>query len=351
MGFSKAHILATVDRQKDLLQKLAQTDYANSALKQTNEYIKDLEGQILKLERRLKQLESKTSQEQKDHKKYHESTVRRMAYHVSGHKEKFESKAAKEEREYFDAVQEEKRAKDTLVMAKKDLHAAEEEKRAQEKVVGEHAQAQAELDSLYNSIFAGHTPGLPEEDAREGSVRKARIVFRDAQAKVDVEMQVVRILTDAQAALKECLQHLSKALDASDMDVLGIGGGLGDMMERNSLSKAQSAGAQTEMLVKQAQRTSPNVDDIGPMHIASGNIMSDIFFDNVFSDYKFHQKLEQTDTELRFAAANLSAQLSSAKQRAKDLAVEARKNLEQLDDARKNLQSVRTAAFEKMAEA
>ena len=82
---------------------------------------------------------------------------------------------------------------------------------------------------------------------------------------------------------------------------------MADMMERNALVNAQGNASQVEMLVSQATRASPQVQPIGRIDIARGSVafsscflllisasyflsslISDVFFDNIFTDMAFH---------------------------------------------------------------
>ena len=87
---------------------------------------------------------------------------------------------------------------------------------------------------------------------------------------------------------------------------------MADMMERNALVNAQANASHVEMLVSQAIRASPRVQPVGRVDIARGyrrfliqlstffiltpafsfpsSIMSDVFFDNIFTDLAFHSK-------------------------------------------------------------
>lgn len=84
---------------------------------------------------------------------------------------------------------------------------------------------------------------------------------------------------------------------------------MADAMERNALRNAQANASQVEMLVDQATRISPVVQPVGRVNIAQGSvsflsffaltsllihyraIMSDIFFDNFFTDMAFHSNI------------------------------------------------------------
>jgi hypothetical protein len=84
---------------------------------------------------------------------------------------------------------------------------------------------------------------------------------------------------------------------------------MADMMERNALVNAQGNASQVEILVNQAMRASPpprGVQPIGRIDIARGfvaififiyivlisfphsSLLSDVFFDNIFTDMAFH---------------------------------------------------------------
>lgn len=77
------------------------------------------------------------------------------------------------------------------------------------------------------------------------------------------------------------------------------------MLERSALRNAQSQAYTAETLVNQASQISPHVRPIGPIQIAEGsvhvaghrpflilsrNLVSDVLFDNIFSDLAFHSK-------------------------------------------------------------
>lgn len=83
-----------------LLKILRETDYASSALSQNSLYISSLQQEISARQKEYGLLRHAKFMEQKDHEKYRDSTMRRLAYKMGGKKEKFEATAQKEEREY-----------------------------------------------------------------------------------------------------------------------------------------------------------------------------------------------------------------------------------------------------------
>lgn len=344
MPLSKEDVAAAGSKQQELLDRLAKTEHAKPALHQTTQQIDDLESHILALSKNIKKLQAITSKEKEDHQKYHEASWRRVAYHLSGHKDKFESKAKKEEREYFEAVQQEQKAKDELETYKKEMYSLGDRKREPDITVKEYQTAQQELDSLYDSIFGGKTPDFPEEDEKEAVVCSAKHTYDRAQQKLVPEQQALKLLSDAMDSIHEAIHHMDDALNKTHSDLLSDSSDLGQIMAKHSLSKAQTAASRTEMQLKQAQKLSPNIEDIGSMRISQSAMMS-AFDDPVTS---IRKKIEQSDTELRYAAAALSGQLSSAKRRVKALHADSEQEKTKLDQARAELQRVRTEAFKQM---
>src|SRR5436190_9088216 len=133
-------IAAAATKNAQLLTELAETDYASSALQQQSTYLADLQSQLSQTDDLIKKLTSKRTSELKDHEKYQNSTVRRLAYKLGGKKEKFEAKAEKEEREYFEAVQEEHKAKVRRGTLVHNLDKAMETRSQLEAVAKQHAE-------------------------------------------------------------------------------------------------------------------------------------------------------------------------------------------------------------------
>lgn len=105
-------IVAAASRNTELLKTLSDTDYAPPALEQKAKYIKELQHEIDTTQTEINRLTGRREQEFKDHKKYRDSVLKKFAYKAGGKSEKFEARAHKEEREYFDALQDEHNAKE-----------------------------------------------------------------------------------------------------------------------------------------------------------------------------------------------------------------------------------------------
>lgn len=346
---TQERLAAAASKNAELLSALAETDWAPTSLKQVHAYIENIQAQISHTDKLLADLHKKTVVEQKDHEKYRDSRMRRFAYRMGGKTEKFEAKAENEEREYFEAMQEEKKARDRKEMLSRQLEEATKSRAEFEVVARRNAGLQAQLQALYNSIFAGNTPEFPEEDRAEEAVRQAQMAFGQAQQWAKAEDQVAMILSRAHEILQGCLMSVDEALSYSKMDAWGVGGGFADMGERHALTVASSGVSQVEMLMDQARSIQPAVGSLGPMNIARGNMLGDVLFDSFFSDLRFHEKIRESMAQLEQASQRLSLELQHSARRRADCNSKVKEAAARLDGARAELQGIRQKAFEQVS--
>jgi hypothetical protein len=217
-----------------------------------------------------------------------------------------------------------------------------------EKECARRATAQSELKSLYVRIFQGPTPSFPEEDEAERKVSSAHEAYSSACARLEVDRQVQRILEDVDRRLRVSLGHIESALDASRLDMFGASS-KADMMERSALHDAELEVMQAQMLIMQAQRFSPEVMPLPSVKIARGSLMSDVLFDNIFSDMEFHDKIKNSRAELTRAYQTWKPQVEAAKERCRASEQQAKVQSELPKTAREELQRVRQRIFERMA--
>lgn len=77
--------------------------------------------------------------------------------------------------------------------------------------------------------------------------------------------------------------------------------------------------------------------------------MSDIIFDNIFSDMAFHDKIKASQVDVNNFAVRLNGEVQAAKQRQAMAKGELDRAANDLGQARKELERVRTETFEKVA--
>ncbi|KAL8652922.1 MAG: hypothetical protein Q9226_004063 [Calogaya cf. arnoldii] len=341
-------LLQAASKNAELLQGLNETEYASSALGQSQAYLNDLDREIKACNSEVQRLESKTATELRDHKKYAESNTRRFLHRAMGKQEQFAEKASKEEREYVEALAAENQAKSQREEWIKTRDEARKRHGTLLDTDRTHKRLQAELDALYNSIFTGPSPEFPGEDEKETAMREAIDAFKAAKQRHEAELQAVNCLQEADRFMTEALRSLDDARSASRMDMLG-GGTLSDMMERNALSKAQNATEKAKMLVQQARRFSPGFQGFGNINIAHGHVMSDIMFDNIFSDMAQHDRIKDSQAQAEREAQILRSARLKARERSDQYQQEATAALTRLETSRRELQQIRQDTFERLA--
>ncbi|KAJ6463531.1 hypothetical protein C8R45DRAFT_522431 [Mycena sanguinolenta] len=331
-----------------LLAQISELDYVPPALKQQNSYITSIEMDSVKLRCRIKELEKMTKKERKEHESIRDSTVRRFAAKITGRKEKFEAKASKEEREYIEALEQEMQQKaqqealDTMIAEAKAVHADLENKLAI------HDTLKADLAALYSKIFDGPTQAYPEDDALEYQLQKVQTRYNEIQGYLNCESQAVNLLQSANSAMRECMREMNQALSYSQWDIYG-GGTMSDMMERNALSSAENYANQAQVYVQQARVASPQVQLIGNISIAHGSILTDVIFDNIFTDLAFHDKIKDSARNVEAVQFNLNRELNAARSRAGAIGADLNAAADALTQARGALDAFRRSVFEHLA--
>ena len=99
----------------------------------------------------------------------------------------------------------------------------------------------------------------------------------------------------------------------------------------------------------QAQRIQPAVRNLGDMRVAQMNFMTNVVFDNIFSDLDLRDRIKQSQAQLKMAQANLTAELQAARDRTNVAQAEVDEAKSVVDQKRLELQQVRSAAFERLA--
>ncbi|KAF2206981.1 hypothetical protein CERZMDRAFT_52005 [Cercospora zeae-maydis SCOH1-5] len=313
-----ATLREAADKNHELLAELRQTDYAPSSLKQNSAFIDDLNAQISSTDKELKKLHQVTEDERQDHVRYRDSNFKRYLHKMGGSKgkDKFTSKAEKEEREFLEAWQKERSAKESRHELSRALEHARSNKVNLEQDVKRHERAQSELDQLYDSIFSGPTPDVAGEDHLEQAVQQNRDSYDQANRSLSSEKYVLEILGRADQSLSAAGNHMDDAYRRSQRDTYLGGGTFTDMMERDALAKAQNAIHATIRHMAEAQR---------------------------------HERIKDSDAQVKAAYQDLKGRIEEQKGRCQG----AEQNLQQagngLEQARKELQRVRAEAFERFA--
>ncbi|KAJ7042945.1 hypothetical protein C8F04DRAFT_57743 [Mycena alexandri] len=332
----------------ELLAGIASFDYVPSALTEQEALIASLEETAKQNAARIRALEQKTQKERKEHEDLRDSTARRFAAKLTGRKDKFEAKASKEEREYVEALEKEVQEKRQQANLETMISEAKAVRNDLLSKVQIYNVTKGDLEALYSRIFDGPTQAYPEDDHLEYQLQQAQGRYNEIQGYLNRASQSTAMLQSADSALRSCNRELQQALNYSEWDMWG-GGTFTDMMERNALSSAEGLAMQAATYVQQAMIADQQVQPIGQISIAHGSIMSDVIFDNVFTDMAFHKKIKASALNLEAVQLNLTRQLDLARSRAGAIGADLNAAADALARAREALHAFRRHVFENLS--
>ncbi|KAL8376685.1 hypothetical protein RB595_007685 [Gaeumannomyces hyphopodioides] len=344
-------IQAAFARNAELVSTLRETDHAEPDLENHNRYIADLDRQLKESVQRIDRLGRVREKELKDHEKYRDSVMRRFIFKATGQADKFAQRAEREEREYFEALQESHRESQARAQLEAMLREAHAARAGLEVAAQRHREAQRDMDGLYDSIFHGPTPDFPDEDAREREAQDALQAYHDTRVRAEAEAQAGRMLAEAQARARDAGAGMERALAASRHDMFG-GGSWADAMERNALHRADVCVREARMLALNARLASPLVDadSLPPVNVAHGSIVSDVLFDSIFTDLQFHNKIKASRLEVQRLHAAIDRLAADCQARRARLAADLQEKEVLLESTRLALQETRQRVFQQYSD-
>ncbi|KAF6749756.1 hypothetical protein DFP72DRAFT_912640 [Ephemerocybe angulata] len=283
-------IVQNADYHAKLLRENSDLEYSSSALRQHLSYLEDLEAQLAASEKKVAELVKATNKERKEHE--------RLEGLNSAQKEQFEANQAKEEREYMEALQKEMVERDQNAVIQQLLKEARSVKEELTAKTKRYESIKSEIESLYARVFEGPSESFPEEDR--------------------LEYDPAELLARAVVSMDKCQASVKEALSYSryGVQMLTFQRSVADMMERNALTNATAQADQAQNFVEQARRINPVVQSVGHVNIASGSLMSDVFFDNIFTDMAFHDKIKKSAAQVLLTNNRLKQERDAALQRA-----------------------------------
>lgn len=181
-----------------------------------------------------------------------------------------------------------------------ELRQAEECART-ENIWCQHNENQAELDNLYNSTFAGLTHEYPEHEHARANFDVMSNAANEAYRQSQIANRVLKCLVDADNCFKQARNEMGEAKTMSSMDMLG-GGAMASAAKREDMNRAQRSLMMAEGCVFEAHTLNPQVRVMNQLDVgAQGSGMTDIFLDNVFTDFRVND-------EIKMSIANLAKQ-------------------------------------------
>src|SRR5438046_5006890 len=141
-------------------------------------------------------------------------------------------------------------------------------------------------------LFAGPTPSFPSEDALEQSLVSTRQRLDDVNVLAKRQQYITKSLQRALECLAGALQALQSSLQMNTFDLFSRGG-YADWMVHSALAQARDLAARAQFLISEVRRIEPTTPHIGDIDIEQDNLVFNIIFDNIFTDLRVRQIIQE----------------------------------------------------------
>jgi hypothetical protein len=284
------------------LQKtLSESEWAITALPQVTKTLEAAKTAVNSTREKIRTFDkrSKSQLERLQDLKHH--SVKRAWYKSTG---KLDEKLEEEEKEWlrqYELVQGAKAKAEEqdkeVTDAKKIYDQCVEAKAA-------HGKAQKDLNELLERLFAGPTPSFPKEDEYEQSLAATRQRLDDVNILVKRQTFVDNSLQRAHQCLLGALEALQSALQLNTYDMFSRGG-YADWMVHSALAQARDLAARAQYLVSEVRRIEPTVPHLGDIRIEQDNLVFNVIFDNIFTDLRVRQVIQESFAKVQRATLTL----------------------------------------------
>lgn len=344
--YVRESVLAASDENSALLVKLARTSEAPSILSAHVAHVSYLEETLEEQETTLRQVIETADMKYKMHKKYQDSTARKLYYKATRMLSKFESRATMSEHQYFTALGSKSKAEERCQILKRDLDEATKTQEALEKMAKEHDDTHHRIDKLYEKIFAGPTPGFPKEDEREIHFYTARGTNEDVKADIIKARRATRLLNIAANNLKRAGNFVRQARSEAENSIFFYGEALSSLGITNEYcGYGLSNVGRAEDLLKPLD---PEMEErkrqiVTALQGARVENRSGLSGERVFAAVGAMQ------IAIESAQEKLKEMIEATKRKEKNGLETIKKTARMLEDSRQALQEIRQGIFEEVA--
>ncbi|KAH7368731.1 hypothetical protein B0T11DRAFT_66974 [Plectosphaerella cucumerina] len=324
----EARIHAVASRNAQLLDTIARTEQAVPTFRDQERLIIDLGRDLESSTRRIADLDARRDAELRDHEKYRDSVGRRFLHRAVGRGAAFDERAAREEKEYHDALADSSRERANADSLAHRLSEAEAARDALVADVSRHRAARRELEALQADIFAseertGRFPAVDDASSRSNAALQA---YNDARERIETLHSVAALLASAIAKAPAANKQMELALDH---------GHLGLLVEANT------AVTEAEALVKQARDAEPSLGPVPKVRKTWGNIYGAAYSGDVTTSFMMHDEVRISQRELKRFGEAVEAHKRELEVRAESLGPELRDCEDELERAGAALQEER----------
>jgi hypothetical protein len=204
-------VLSSASENSNLLVKLANTEEAPGNFALHVKHISRLRDDLQEQEQALKQLTAELETKFRSHKKFNDNATWKFFYRASFMGQKLEARAMKAEQEYFAALAMRSKTEERRARLQHDLEDAETKEPGLLEKAQEHGEIHGKIDGLYETLFAGPTPGFDREDSLENRFYAARGNHETVKSKIVTARRAARHLKIALNRVKKASRLLDVA--------------------------------------------------------------------------------------------------------------------------------------------
>jgi hypothetical protein len=288
-----------------LEKTLTETEWAISALPQITKRLHNAETNRTATQESIQSFERNSQDQLERYQDLQHNNVKSFWYRSIG---KLDKKIDEEEKAWLKKAEQVETAKARsdeqqreIASAKKIYDECVEAKRVYE-------ETQQRLSTLLDSLFAGPTPAFPSEDTIEQQVTSTRNLLNDLQIQSIRQEQIVKFLKEANEYQLYSLQSLQSSLGLNTYDLF-THGNMANIMVHSRLAEARNCAARAQLLVQEAQKLDPHIPHLGDMQIEQENLVFQIVFDNIFTDMRVRQIIQQSYVKVEHATAVLQQEV------------------------------------------
>ncbi|KAK7988264.1 DNA polymerase iota [Apiospora arundinis] len=330
----------TAAHTSELWIKIAQTDYAPSALEQQKCRLVELNEALDKLNAQIESLDKDRGTALISHQRYRDSVVRRLAYRAAWQRDRYRAKAALVTEEYYEVLQQEYRAKEKRCVLERRYEDGLALLEDLDHVASQHNQAQTELDLLWENVFSRPDSEYQHEKVLQQKVDAAKTSQLQALKLCEKSSNTVDVLTGALNRLATAFEEVKKALVQGQMT--------GDGSETRFLRQAQSQVNSARCLLRQAKCGGESLEAIESLRIASlsdrGNQWG-----GPYSTIIWRDRIRGSRRDIEMCHAVLKRRLNVAREQHEEIELAVKMSDEVLRKSKENLRMARAVIYLEVA--
>ncbi|KAF2734447.1 hypothetical protein EJ04DRAFT_552623 [Polyplosphaeria fusca] len=250
------------------------------------------------------------------------------------------------EKTYFEALAEKSREQKRQKELLSQLALAESEAAAIEPQAEQHGKAHQDIDALYDSIFAGPTPGFPDEDAKEAAFRAASQQHEDAKNRALAKRRGIRTIEQAQRNWRRANVYGKDAIIRVENSVfLALSDYKYDLLNMDHYRTVTGVSLDNAalQLAPMGDRVFKHIRDLQAIIADTAVSAAGLDKGNLLA------ALAKAKQLLEFGTEALEWLMEAARDEERDVRIRVRDTAQLLDDTRSALQEARQQAFEGVA--